>query len=517
MAVAGESTDDGRDDDGHFRMNSLSMAPPRWDWATLLPGMIGLCAAGILIGIPWPQNLFLIASGAAFVIAAVNPPAGLGVLVASVPLQAVGVEELGPIHLTVTKVILLSTLTAWVGRTLIERRRVRADRIALFHGLYVLVLALSIVNAPDRASWGAELYRWWTPLVVYVIAINSLRTIADAKPAVWGTVGGTLGTSIIGFIQVIGGYGPESFSVDGFTRAFATFGQPNPFAGYLDVTVPVLIAIAAAGIASGGGPMLRGSMGSALTAACVVAAGCGLVSMVLTQSRGGWLGIAAGVACVAWLLGNGVRWTAVGLGIAALAVVVLTPPGQRVTQRLTDGFGTESEAVLVTPENFAVQERLAHWRAGLAMAEKYPVLGVGAGNYGNRYREFTKVWRFRISRGHAHNAYIHVAAQSGYFGLAAYLAFLGVAGLQLLRALRASAGKVHRPLVIGAIGVTVAFAIHNMFDYLHVLSLPVQLSVVWAIANLALNDVTPDDTLPPDTGTAALTTLLSRAAASWRT
>ena len=212
--------------------------------------------------------------------------------------------------------------------------------------------------------------------------------------------------------------------------------------------------------------------------------------MVLTQSRGGWLGITAGLLCVAWMLGNVVRWSVIGMSVAMLAVVIMTPPGQQLGGRLANAFSLKSETVLVTPENFAVQERLAHWRAGIAMAEKYPVLGIGAGNYSNRYREFTEVWRFRISRGHAHNAYIHVAAQSGFLGLASYLMFLGVAASQLARAFRASRGRIERPFVIGAIGVTVAFAVHNVFDYLHVLSLPLQLGVVWALAQLVLRNPT---------------------------
>lgn len=467
-------------------MHRLAIVPPRSDWATLIPASIALLAAGVLVGIPWPQNLFLVASGTAFVIAALHPPAGLGVLVASIPLQAVGQEELGPIHMTVTKVILLATVAAWVGRTLVERRSIRLDRTAIFHLGYVAVLALTIVNTSDRGSWGAELYRWWTPLVVYLIAINSITSVEAAKPIIWGTAAGTIGTSIVGFVQVVGGYGPESFDVNGFTRAFATFGQPNPFAGYLDVSVPVLIAVSAGAILPTrlGVPSLP--LGPLLTVFVAVAAGCGLVSMVLTQSRGGWLGISAGLLCVTWMLGNAVRWTVVGAGVALLAAVVMTPPGQQLGGRLVNSFSLQSESVLVTPDNFAVQERLAHWRAGVAMAEKYPVLGVGAGNFSNRYRDFTEVWRFRISRGHAHNAYIHAAAQSGFVGLTSYLIFLGVAASQLVRAFRASRNRVERPLVIGAIGVTVAFAVHNVFDYLHVLSLPLQLSVVWALAQLAL-------------------------------
>jgi O-antigen ligase len=120
------------------------------------------------------------------------------------------------------------------------------------------------------------------------------------------------------------------------------------------------------------------------------------------------------------------------------------------------------------------------------MAKSYPLLGVGAGNFSTRFREFTPVWRFRISRGHAHNAYIHVAAQSGFLGLGAYLIACGGVASMLVLAWRAAGDGPARPLVAGAIGVSVAFAVHNLFDYLHVLSLPIQLASAWALAATAI-------------------------------
>jgi O-antigen ligase len=207
----------------------------------------------------------------------------------------------------------------------------------------------------------------------------------------------------------------------------------------------------------------------------------------LTQSRGGWLATAAGLAAVAWLLGNRVRWLAIGAGVAVLAGVALTPHGARVSDRLAGGFGLASAGVQVTPENFAVQERLAHWRAGWAMAKRYPLLGVGAGGFSDRYREFTKVWRFRISRGHAHNAYIHAAAQSGFIGLTAYLVFVVTVGLHLWQARRAATDAAARAVCAGAIGVSLTFAVHGIVDYLHVLSLPVQLACAWALVSAAGN------------------------------
>jgi O-antigen ligase len=140
--------------------------------------------------------------------------------------------------------------------------------------------------------------------------------------------------------------------------------------------------------------------------------------------------------------------------------------------------------VQVTPANFATQERLAHWRAGIAMAEAHPWLGVGAGNFSARYREYTRVWRFRISRGHAHSAYIQAAAQSGLAGLGAYLLLLAAVLWRLGAAYRAARPET-RAMIAGALGVTGAVMVHNVFDYLHVLSLGLQLSAVWAVAALA--------------------------------
>jgi O-antigen ligase len=282
------------------------------------------------------------------------------------------------------------------------------------------------------------------------------------------------------------GVGPESFNVNGLQRAYATFGQPNPFAGYLGLTVPFLVALAAWWAMAGGASEARKIYPQNLIVLSAAAAGLGLVALLLTQSRGGWLGTAAGLAAVVWLLGRRVRLTAVAVGVVALLAVVATPYGGRLAGRLFEGASLQRGDVLVTPENFAVQERLAHWRAGLAMAKRYPYLGVGAGNYSARFREFTPEWRFRISRGHAHSAYVQAAAQSGYLGLGAYLVFCAGVASRLFKVWRAAGDGPTKPLVVGAIGVSAAFAVHNVFDYLHVLSLPVQLAALWALAGTAI-------------------------------
>jgi O-antigen ligase len=215
----------------------------------------------------------------------------------------------------------------------------------------------------------------------------------------------------------------------------------------------------------------------------VVAAGAlaGSVGLVLTQSRGGYLGFAASVAIVIWFSGGKVRIIGTVAGMIGLAAVVVSPLGGRIRDGLqVPSFG--GAPVQVTSDNFAAQEREAHWAAAVRMAEDSPLLGVGAGNFNERYREETPVWRFRIPRGHAHSNYLQALAQAGLLGIVSYLGLLGMAIATIAKKLRNAPDPLSRSFAIGAAGVTAAVMVHGVFDYLHVLSLGILLSAVWGMA-----------------------------------
>jgi O-antigen ligase len=148
----------------------------------------------------------------------------------------------------------------------------------------------------------------------------------------------------------------------------------------------------------------------------------------------------------------------------------------------------------VGPGNWAERERQAHWGAAAAMFVEHPILGVGAGAFNDEFRENTTEWRFRISQGHAHNAYLQVAAETGIAGLVAYIALIGVIVWRLL----CKIGSLpNNWLARGAAAVTVAVAVHGLFDYLHVLSLGIVLSGIWAFGLAAVpRGVVPRDHYP---------------------
>src|SRR5581483_12490798 len=54
-----------------------------------------------------------------------------------------------------------------------------------------------------------------------------------------------LAETAIGAAQVVLRLGPPQFLIGGLIlRAYGTFGQPNPFAGYLNLILPVLLGVA---------------------------------------------------------------------------------------------------------------------------------------------------------------------------------------------------------------------------------------------------------------------------------
>ena len=172
------------------------------------------------------------------------------------------------------------------------------------------------------------------------------------------------------------------------------------------------------------------------------------------------------------------------IGMAAGAAASLLGCYQTLTGA-RDGWRTLRSAEQSTARAFATQERLAHSRSAGRMAPMHPPLGVGAGNFSIRFREFTTGERFRASRGHAHSPYLQAAARSGLLGLAAYPALLATAGVRLARAVRRAREPETRALVVGAIGVTLALVVHGAFKYPHALSLGPHLGIAWALAEVA--------------------------------
>jgi O-antigen ligase len=233
-------------------------------------------------------------------------------------------------------------------------------------------------------------------------------------------------------------------------------------------------------------------------------------AILASFSRGAWLGTLGALIVITFLAGPRSRRAAtVGALLLAFFLVAggasLLPAfvQERFTSLAGDLGGPDVATAFITPENFAIVERRAHWEAGLQMFAHNRALGVGLGNFNERYEEFNISPTFILSQGHAHNYYIHVAAEAGLVGLGAYLLLLATLALAAARALRRTAGgdPLARALVVAGLGVVTAVAIHNVFENLHVLSMGIQLSAAWALFPIAAHGFAAAPAAPTTTAT----------------
>lgn len=402
-----------------------------------------------------------------------RPALGLGLIAATIPVQDAIQLNIGAGALTLTRCVALPFVAAWGAAWLLGKRRIPLTPPLVALAIVTSLLTISYPVAIDRAAWAEEVYRWAIALAVYAIAIETIRSAGAARDLLAGTGAGLLFAGTVGAWQVLTHAGPATFQVGGLTRVYGFFGEPNPMAAYLEMTVPVIGAMAIWSLSRQGWRSLQ-------TLMLLVVAGAGSTTLVLTQSRGGLLGAAAAALVVALLLGR--RWRVTALAMLAVVglLIAVTPVGRSASARLISSFTSFGSQVETTSSTWAVQERVAHWKAGLQMLEDHPFSGVGAGNFNANFRNDTVIWRFRIPRGHAHNDLIQMGAQAGYPGLIAYLAVLFTAGARLIRAARGSELTQERALAIGALGVLTAVIVHGQFDYLHGLSL--NLAFVLALA-----------------------------------
>jgi len=471
--------------------------------ASTLRNRNGLITAGLLLAISWIiaatdiSTLMLLATAAATAFVLVRYPwlAWVG-LAAALPFA--GAVHLG--RLSLVDLMLAGAVGLWFADGVRRRTlRLQFSLPLVLTSIYVAVLSIALLGASDLGEAAAEVVKWLEFGIVLLVVPASLRPV-QSHWLVFGLLAGATLQSIFGLYQFINRIGPEWFVILGrFMRASGSFAQPNPFAGYLGLTLPVAISLTiwvwaavvhdrGRGEASPAAWNLRklpsglgqfGMLAAYSMAALTITAG-----LLASWSRGGWLGALAGVGAVVALRN---RTTLMLSGLMLLLVLsafmlgsfgpeLVPAPLTARMQELPSFLGWS--AVLeqpLTDENFSVVERAAHWVAALRMWEAAPWLGVGPGNYEVVYPLF-RLPKWEEALGHAHNTYFNVLGESGLIGFSAYLLLWIGAMVWTWRQFRKSEGW-WSALALGVFGVLIHLAVHNLVDYLFVQSMYIHVAL----------------------------------------
>ena len=441
----------------------------------------------------------------------IEPLAGLVVTLFLSLLRAWLQVEVPEIPSLIAMPVLAVTIGSWLMHGALRRDiRLRAPSLLYPLLLFVGAAAFSLWDGVELQVYGLpELLKWLQLLAVFWLVVDHV----NARLLPW-LVGGFL---LVGAFQAsvglwqfgLRGMGPEHFAIvtDRFYRAYGTFEQPNPFAGYVGLVFPlglgILLNWGTAKFAIGrlaarvrAIPLPPGSSGpsrSSLFAVIGILLATGLTgaALVASWSRGAWFGMGAALLVTIAALP---RRAWIGVGLVALLLISILGLGMvgmlpaSVSARLTD-FAQYADfddvrGVGVNDANYAVIERLAHWQAALAMWRGNFWTGVGFGDYEPAYSDYGLL-NWPIPLGHAHNYYLNIAAETGIIGLAAYLLLWAAVFWQTWRLTRRlSSSSWQRGLAIGLLGAWAHLSVQHLFDNLYVNNVHLHIGVLFGIVAL---------------------------------
>lgn len=201
-----------------------------------------------------------------------------------------------------------------------------------------------------------------------------------------------------------------------------------------------------------------------------------LAVLLLTKSRGAWMGLAAALAVLValrWRWG----WLVLGLGAAGMAVWIASLGWSPFLELLT-----ANEAIS------GLAGRIEIWSHGLYLVRDFPLTGAGMGAYGPLV---DRLYPFFLeppgSIPHAHNLFLQVAVDLGLPGLLAWLVAFGGVIASSLRVYLSGKQQHDRwvwGLGAGLLASLAAMAVHGLTDAI-VWTMVRSAPLLWAIWGLA--------------------------------
>ncbi|MGI8424126.1 MAG: O-antigen ligase family protein [Chloroflexota bacterium] len=429
---------------------ALALLPP----VATLPLALGLIGATVLLGRPrW--SLYLLAL--------------------TVPYQGLLDVTIDDIRLSITEGVVALLLLAWVTQVLTRRARpVPSSPLLGVIAALLVCFMLTVFVAPELNLAAKEMLKWMELAAVFVAGSSLLETPAQRRTLLVWLLGAGASQAIVGLLQSALRIGPGHFMIGGVVmRAYGSFEQPNPFGGYMGLSVPLAVSLAAFGLPPGR------ARRAAITVAILTGTG-----LLLTFSRGAW--VAQIVALLLVLCIGSVQARQVLTAGSVFLVILFTAlwpllPGE-LTERLRSVVVSALDLpgardAVVTPENWAVQERLSQWYAGWRMFLDNPILGVGIGNYNAAYDVY-RLEQWPVALGHAHNHYLTIAAEAGFAGFLMFVLLWVTVFRACAVAIRTAPGRLERATAIGILSSLAAFATHNLFDVLFVHGMGVTLGLL---------------------------------------
>jgi len=292
-------------------------------------------------------------------------------------------------------------------------------------------------------------------LTIFYLTIHLIRTRSQFKQIIYLIVGVATFLSVFGLFKKFGAnpfpwwdYGDLKYIPDWVS---ATYGNHNHLAGYMEMAIPLILGLFLLGYRTGKVFIL--SYLTLLT----------LTALILSLSRGGWIGLLLGLTFMGIVLLTNQYFTgkkliavlAGGFLAAAFIVLASTPVVERI------------RTVMEKEEETSFHSRMMVWGGVMEMIEDYPLLGTGPGTFSTVFTQYQPPGlssRFTM----AHNDYLHFISEAG-LPLIAIIIWMIIALYRKGFRKMQNPSRLVRGITIGAMSGITAILAHSISDFnLHI-------------------------------------------------
>ncbi|WP_215492112.1 O-antigen ligase family protein [Fenollaria sporofastidiosus] len=248
-------------------------------------------------------------------------------------------------------------------------------------------------------------------------------------------------------------------------RAYSVFMNPNVFAEYIVLVVPIVVSLFWA----------HKDAFKKFVYLCIV--GLMLLSLMLTFSRGGIMSL--GVAALVFLFFQARPLIVVALPFFLLALSFLP---ENIKRRIMS---------ISNVKDSSTSYRFKIWSITKDVIKDHPVVGVGFGHKPFKYVFERYIRSMPIF--HAHNTYLEMMAEGGFTGFISFVLIIITAIAQEIKLIYKAKSSEVKTFAAGLLAATLGILTHAMFE--HIVYIYRIIVVLWLVLGLvsALKNINVDE------------------------
>ncbi len=337
---------------------------------------------------------------------------------------------------------LLMAVCYFFGRAFGGQKGKALDRMDLLMAIFPVFCVVSAVFSYDRADSLKVIFMW----LGLFLCVPLLRRIINRRDHIngclWALTAGAFISGLYGLFQYFSGMVDTTWTDTTLfeeleLRVYSTFANPNVYGEFLLIAIPLLAGFAL---------YVKGWKQWILWGVDLLL----LVNMVLTYSRGCYVGIALTALVFLWHFSK--KWTVAAL-VLGTPVAIFAMPESVMTRILSIGNMNDT----------STSYRMKIYIGTLAMLTHYWLSGVGIGE-----GAFNSIYPYYAMNGvtayHSHSLFFQSAVSFGIVGVI-YLLWIWSYYQRRIDRARNSMSAKYKPLMLGFSAVFWGLMVQSVFDY----------------------------------------------------